>query len=274
MELIKSINLTELLPKVKQAALDSSKCLLQGDLAVREKGPNDFITRIDMEISEYLCAALPKLLPASRVISEERKNIDTGEPCRWIIDPIDGTNNLVYGLPFYAVSIGLVLEKTPVLGVVYLPATGELFSAAKGSGAFVENTLIPHGQETPLRVNAADSLDKTIVMAETDPYFDRRQNRSIELIRSVYEKCIDCRITGSAAIDMSYIAAGRAGVHFCQNLNPWDYAGGGAILIEAGGKISQWDGSPVTFEGKHSSLATNGLVHEEMLKLIGTFLGR
>ncbi|MDR1930824.1 MAG: inositol monophosphatase [Treponema sp.] len=252
--------------------MDSAECLFRGELAVRKKGPNDFITRVDLEISERLCGVLPKLLEKSQVISEERKSALTADPYLWIIDPIDGTNSLVYGFPLYAVSIGLVLEKKPVLGVVYLPALGELFSAASGCGAFLENTLIPGGAKKPIRVNNDDSLDKALVMAETDPYFDRGKNPSMELIRLVYERCVDLRISGSAAVDYSFIAAGRAGAHFCRHLNPWDYAGGSAILLEAGGSFSLWDGSPMPFEGKHSSLATNGTLHGEMLEIIGSFL--
>jgi myo-inositol-1(or 4)-monophosphatase len=109
-------------------------------------------------------------------------------------------------------------------------------------------------------------------MAETDPYFDRERNLSPQLIGQVFRRSLDCRITGSAAIDLCFIAAGRAGAHFCQHLNPWDYAGGSAILLEAGGKITQWDGSPVPYRGKHSSLATNGFLHEEMLEIIDNFL--
>lgn len=262
-----------LLPAVKQAALDACRCFKRiPDLKVRSKGPNDFVTRIDLEISEYLCAELPKLLADSQVLSEEKKESAASAPYRWIIDPIDGTNNLVYDLPLYAVSIGLLLEKEPLLGVVYLPATGELFSAVRNGGAFVENPLSGSAGR-PIRVHAAERLSQAIVMAETDPYYDREKNPSLDLIKSVYAHCIDLRITGSAAIDLSYIAAGRAMVHFCRHLNPWDYAGGGVILTEAGGILSQWDGSPMPYEGKHTSLAASSKpIHEAMLELVRPYI--
>jgi myo-inositol-1(or 4)-monophosphatase len=262
-----------LLPKVKQAAVDACACLHSGeDLKIRNKGSNDFITRIDLEVSEYLCRELPRIFPAP-VLSEENKTLPSAASCLWIIDPIDGTNNLIYDLPFYAVSIGLVREQQGILGTVYIPATGELFSAARGCGAFVENLRIPGVPVKPARVSEVDSLSRAIVMAETDPYFDREKNPSMDLIKAVYRRCIDCRITGSAAVDLSYIAAGRAHVHFCRHLNPWDYAGGTVILTEAGGIVSQWDGSPMAFEGKHTSLACSSrAIHEEMLALVGRFL--
>ena len=273
------IDLSQLLPRVRQAALDSCRCLdtiwtdETSKLKVQSKGPHDYLTRIDLEISTYLCSALPELLPGSQVLSEENKTLPLSASCRWIIDPIDGTNNLIYDLPFYAVSIGLVCEDQGILGVVYHPATGELFSAARGCGAFVENVLISGRAVKPIKVNGETAMDKAIVMAETDPYFDRKKNPSIDLIKTVYQKCIDCRITGTAAVDMSYIAAGRAHVHFCRNLNPWDYAGGAAILVEAGGIVSQWDGSPLSYEEKHTNLASNcTAIHEAMLEIVRNFI--
>ena len=274
------IDLEQLLPLVKQAALDSCACLYReqgedADLKVETKGPHDYITRIDREVSDYLCSALPKLIKESQVLSEESSAQNITAPFQWIIDPIDGTNNLVYGLPFYAVSIGLVCENKMLLGVVYHPANGELFSAASGCGAFAENSLIPGRPVKGIRVNSETNLDKLIIMCETDPYFDRGKNPSMDLIKRVYKNCIDCRITGSAAVDMTYIASGRAHVHFCRNLSPWDYAGGAAILIEAGGIVSQWDGSPVSFsiERKHTNLASNNrAVHEAMLEIVREFM--
>ena len=258
--------------------MDSCGCLYnefggKTDLNVKIKGPHDYITRIDLLISEYLIAALPKLLRDSAVISEEGKVQSLSAPYNWIIDPIDGTNNLIYGLPFYAVSIGLVCENQLLMGVVYHPANGELFSSALECGAFLENALIPGRPKKSIRVNEETNLDNIIIMCETDPYFDRSKNSSIDLIKKVFKNCIDCRITGSAAVDMSYIAAGRAHVHFCRNLNPWDYAGGAAILTEAKGIVSQWDGSPLSFTGKHTNLASNNrVIHEAMLEIVKDFI--
>ena len=272
------IDLEQLLPLVKQASFDSCSCLYKGiedetNLEVETKGPHDYITRIDLLVSEYLISLLPKLLNESQVISEESKERNFSAPYLWIIDPIDGTNNLIYGLPFYAVSIGLVCENKLLLGVVYHPANGELFSAADGCGAFAENVLIPGRPAKAIRVGNETDLDRIIIMCETDPYFDRKKNPSMDLIKKVYKNCIDCRITGSAAVDMSYIASGRAHVHFCRNLNPWDYTGGAVILTEAGGIVSQWDGSPLSFEGKHTNLASsNKTIHEAMLNIVKDFI--
>ena len=268
-----------LLSRVKQTTLDSCHCLANSwfdmNIEVVTKAPHDYLTRIDNEVSDYLCEALPTLLEESTVISEESEKRNLSAPYHWIVDPIDGTNNLIFGLPFYAVSIGLVFENQPVLGVVYHPATGELFSAASGCGAYAENALIPGRTVKAIRVSDETNLDRIIIMCETDPYFDRNNNPSMDLIKRIYKNCIDCRITGSAAIDMSFIASGRAHVHFCRNLSAWDFTGGAAILIEAGGIVSQWDGSPITFslEKKHTNLASNNrVIHDAMLDIVKDFI--
>jgi myo-inositol-1(or 4)-monophosphatase len=254
-----------LLEKVKNLVLEASALIDNGEaLDVKAKGARDFLTQVDLRISELLCARLPELLPGSKVLSEEgEQGINPRTGLTWIIDPVDGTTNLIYGLPLYALSVGLLEEGSPVLGAVYNPPGGEMFSAVLGGGAFLGRRRI--------HVNADASAARTLVLAETDPYMDRRRNRSPDLIKAVFQDCVDYRVTGSAALDICYIAAGRGGIFFTQALKPWDYAGGSSILLEAGGSLSMWDGSPLPYEGKHNFLATNGLLHAEMLEKIKDF---
>jgi myo-inositol-1(or 4)-monophosphatase len=256
---------TLLLEKVKKLMLDASALIDSREaLNVKAKGARDFVTQVDLRISELLCQKLPELLPGSKVLSEEGEQyINPRTDFTWIIDPIDGTTNLIYGLPLYAVSVGLLEEGKPVLGAVYNPADGEMFSAALGNGAFLGDCRI--------HVNADASAAHTLVLAETDPYLDRSGNRSPDLIKAVFQDCIDYRVTGSAALDICYVAAGRAGTFFTQALKSWDYAGGSMILLEAGGSLSLWDGGPLPYEGKHNFLASNGLLHAEMLEKIKNF---
>jgi myo-inositol-1(or 4)-monophosphatase len=259
------MDLTVLREKLKQLSVEAAGIAGGEGLKVQSKGPRDFVTQVDLRISEFLCRRLPALVPGSVVLSEEQNGENTQDaPYRWIIDPIDGTTNLIYGLPLYAVSIGLLEEGRPLAGVVYNPASGEMFSAARGAGAFLG--------EKPIRVNTDPVLAQTLVLAETDPYLDRDKNRSPELINAVFQDCLDYRITGSAALDICFIACGRGGAFFTQCVKPWDYAGGSVILLEAGGLITCWDNAPLPFEGKHGILATNGLLHREMLDRIRAFL--
>jgi myo-inositol-1(or 4)-monophosphatase len=259
------MDMTLLLEKVKELVLEASALIESRDvLNVKAKGSRDFLTQVDLRISELLCLRLPELLPGSKVLSEEgEQSVNSRTGFTWIIDPVDGTTNLIYGLPLYAVSVGLLGEGRPVLGAVYNPADGEMFSAVPGGGAFLGDCRI--------HVNADASVARTLVLAETDPYLDRGRNRSPDLIKTIFQDCIDYRVTGSAALDICYIAAGRAGTFFTQALKPWDYAGGSTILLEAGGSLSTWDGGPLPYKGKHNFLASNGLLHAEMLEKIGNF---
>jgi myo-inositol-1(or 4)-monophosphatase len=256
-----------LVGKVKELMMEASALIgVPGSFDIKKKGPRDFVTQIDVLISELFCRRLPELLPGSSVLSEECAPPTEGAEFTWIIDPVDGTTNLIYGLPLFAISVGLLRAGKPVLGVVYNPSDGEMFSAFAGGGAFLGDRRI--------RVNADDSLSRTLVLVETDPYLDRALNRSPELIKTVFQDCIDYRITGSAALDICYIAAGRGGVFFTQSLKPWDYTGGSVVLLEAGGSVSLWDGSPLPFAGKHSFLASNGVLHGEILEKTKAFIAR
>jgi myo-inositol-1(or 4)-monophosphatase len=259
------MDMSPLLEKVKNLVLEASALINSRDaLNVKAKGSRDFLTQVDLRISELLCMRLPELLPGSKVLSEEgEQGINPRTGFTWIIDPVDGTTNLIYGIPLYTVSVGLLEEGNPVLGTVYNPPGGEMFSAVLGGGAFLNDRRI--------HVNADISAAHTLVLAETDPYLDRSRNRSPDLIKAVFQDCIDYRVTGSAALDICYIAAGRAGIFFTQALKPWDYAGGSSILLEAGGNLSMWDGNPLPYEGKHNFLATNGLLHAEILEKIKNF---
>jgi myo-inositol-1(or 4)-monophosphatase len=234
-------------------------------LCISNKGPHDLVTQVDLEISSFLSSGLHSIVPGSTIISEEDKEekIPGGE-YTWIIDPIDGTTNFVCGMPIYAVSIGLLHDSVPVLGVVYNPARKEMFSALRNEGAWLG--------EKRIHVNADPVLSKSLVLAETDPYLDRQINQCYKLINSIFQKCLDYRIIGSTALDICYIASGRAGAFITPAAKPWDYAGGSLILLEAGGKITQWDNASIRYSGQHGLVASNGLFHKEILTHIRDYI--
>jgi myo-inositol-1(or 4)-monophosphatase len=258
------VDLDSLLEQIKTLAAEAAGLVKDKELGTQSKGPKDFVTQVDLRIDAFLSKRLPSLVPGSLVLSEEGKDDEKRAEYQWIVDPIDGTTNLIYGMPLYAVSIGLVKGQTPLAGVVYNPVSHEMFSAYKGGGAFLNGNQI--------HVNADAKLSETLVLAETDPYLDRKKNFSPHLINDVFSESIDYRVTGSAALDVCFIACGRGGAFFTQAVKPWDYAGGSIILLEAGGTLTQWDNSPLPFEGKHPILVTNGILHAEMLKKIDAYV--
>ena len=246
----------ELLPQVETIMMGRS------DLSIQQKGEHDFVTRVDLEVSEFLLGELPKLLEGSVVLSEEAEYAAPPEKgyC-WIVDPVDGTTNFIYNMPLFGVSIGLLHNQKPVLGVVHNPAGRETFTAAAGLGAFLNGN--------PIAVCKDEKINKTLVLAETNPYSkSRKSTATIKMLDAFFADCKDIRITGSAALDVCYIAAGRAGVFVSESLNPWDFTGGLAILLEAGGTATQWDGSPPNYVGNQTFAATNGILQQEVLKRI------
>jgi len=248
----------KLLDEVCQLALEAGRLFFnKGELQISEKNARDYVTQVDLSVNDYLIARLPKLLQGSRIISEETSPshpIDDGY--NWVIDPVDGTTNLIYSLPLYAISIGLLHNLEPVLGVVFNPASGEMFSGVKGGGAYLNGE--------PIQVCGDETLESTLVLTETNPYADRTKTRSLEVIGRIFLDCIDLRVTGSAALDIVYIACGRGGVLVAESLSTWDCAAGCAILAEAGGCYTNWQGKPFSFavRGGQSIIASNRKLHD------------
>jgi len=259
---MESINV-ELLEKVKKLAYECGEMIRdKQELRVQNKAEHDFVTSKDIEVSDYLLSRLPGLLPASIVVSEEAPSsvVDPSVP-RWIVDPIDGTTNFMFDSGLYAVSIGLLVQDEPVLGVVYNPAADEMFSGLSGHGAFLN--------DREFRVNGNETLGGTVILVETNPYGDRNSNITFHMMRKVFQKSIDIRVLGSAALDICYVACGRGGAAVMESIKPWDYAGAGAILKAAGGEITDWSGQKNRYLGSEGVVASNGRLHAEILAEIG-----
>ena len=227
---------------------------------VNEKWINDFVTEVDIKISQFLCDKLPMLVKESVALSEEGSIVNPEKGYYWVIDPIDGTSNFIYGIPDYGISVALLKNGKPVLGVVYAPKKQEMYYAAEGLGAFCNGK--------PIRVCKDEHIKSTLILSETNPYSDRETNMYAAVFGELFKDCIDYRITGSAALDCCYIACGRGGVFVSENLKPWDYAAGVIIIQEAGGVMTQWDGEELRYFGGSTFLATNGQLHKEALERI------
>lgn len=228
------------------------------DKIIAKSGSSNYVTEIDTRVQEIIISKLKRLIPDSNIIAEETDHNDFSMgKYTWILDPVDGTTNLMYGYKFSAVSLGLFVDGRPFAGIVYNPFLGELFFAQKGKGAFVNNRQI--------KVNNNDSLQHSLITFGTSPYDREKADETFRVTRNVFDRCRDIRRTGSAALDLCYVAAGRTDAFFEMELQPWDYAGGSIILEEAGGKISDWKGNPVDYINKTPVVASNGYIHNELL---------
>lgn len=245
-----------LIKETKEIALDRS-----GAGMVTEKGLADFVTAIDMGVQEFMRPRLERLYPDIQFMSEEKDNAGIDFRGKvWILDPIDGTTNLIHDYKMSAVSLGMTDNGVPVLGIVYNPFTDELFSAQKGRGAFLNGM--------PIKVTDAKTLQNSLISVGTSPYRKDLADENFELIKRFFESSEDIRRSGSAALDLCYTACGRIDGFFERNLKPWDFAAGCAIVTEAGGMVTDMDGHPLQFETPSDVLASNGHIHNEMRELM------
>ncbi len=229
-------------------------------LQVSRKGPSDFVTAADVKTEKFLVAELTKARPAFGFINEEAGVIQGSDPDhRWIIDPIDGTTNFIHGIPQFAMSIALQRGTEIIAGLVYNPITDDLFTAEKGTGAFLNNRR--------LRVSARRVLDDVIVGTGT-PFKGRPKHQEfLAQCGRVIGATAGIRRFGAASLDLAYVAAGRFDAFWEMNLKPWDMAAGVLLVTEAGGFVSDLTtpGNPLD---TGNILATNGELQTSMRKLI------
>lgn len=195
----------------------------------QKEGHANFVTNIDREVEEYLQQALLSLVPGSQIIGEEKENSALSDALTWIVDPVDGTTNLIHDYRCSAVSIALCENRKPVIGLIWQPYMEELFFAEAGRGATMNGNPI-HVSEHP--------FDKALIAFGTAPYHTELAEKSMNLALTFLHSCADIRRSGSAAIDLAYLACGRHDAFFELNLKPWDYAAGSLIVQEAGGVVA------------------------------------
>lgn len=224
------------------------------------KGYADFVTGVDLAVQTYLEAELSKLYPDVQFMGEEgeKSKLDFTKKI-WVLDPIDGTSNLIHHLNLSAVSLALVDNNEPVFGVVYNPFTDEIFTAERGKGAYYNGKQI--------HVSDKKTMKESFVSVGTSPYDADLREKSLEIIANLLRNCTDIRRLGAASLDLCYIAMGKFDCFYEEILRPWDYAAGAVIIEEAGGKITDLDGNKVSFEKSRGILASNGFTHEELMKL-------
>lgn len=221
---------------------------------VRVKGRSDFVTNVDMAVQEFLRSRLNGLLPGVQFMSEEADNssLDPARPF-WILDPVDGTTNLIHRCRHSAVSLALAEAGQILFGVVYNPYSGECFTARRGEGAFCCGR--------PIRVSRTAGLSDALIAAGTLPGCRDPEKDAFGLMRALYCACRDIRLTGCSSLDLCWVASGRLDGCAEPVLKPWDYAAGALIIAEAGGQITALDGGPLSLTQGGGVLASNGLLH-------------
>ncbi|GAB4342225.1 MAG: inositol monophosphatase family protein [Desulfobulbaceae bacterium] len=228
---------------------------------IRMKGEIDLVTEADLSSETAIIASLDEDAPGIDVMAEESYDPATPPPegRTWVIDPLDGTTNFAHSIPIFAVSIGLLEEKRPLLGVIYCPMQDELFTACRGGGARLNDREI-QVTDTGFPVQA--------LVATGFPYdIHSHLDRIIAQTRSVLPRVRDIRRCGAAAVDLAYVACGRFDGFWEMDLKPWDTAAGCLLVEEAGGRVSDFAGGPYTPFLKEI-LASNTALHQQLLEMI------
>jgi len=233
------------------------------DRSVTEKaGAANFVTKYDVAVEDFLYERLALLMPEAIFIGEESDNNHSellSKGLSFIIDPIDGTTNFIHDYRHSAISVALCDKGTVIAGVIYDPYLDEAFTAEKGRGAYVNGR--------PIKVSGRALCDSVISFGTT-PYTRSHAPFTFKAAYELYMMSNDIRRSGSAALDLCSIASARSDVFFEVSLSPWDYAAGSLIVTEAGGIITQFDGSPITLDRPCSVLAGGERVYNEVKAVI------
>jgi myo-inositol-1(or 4)-monophosphatase len=219
------------------------------------KGEFDLVTEADRASEKIVVERLRSRFPGHAIVAEEGSGHETDSEYRWYIDPLDGTTNYAHGVPLFNVSIGLERAGEGIVGVVYCPVLNEMFAAERGGGAFLNGRRIHVSKAKTL----ADSLSVTGF-----PSLKRKNDINIYFYYEMAMASHGTRRTGSAALDLAWVAAGRFDLMWEFGLRSWDVAAGTVLVKEAGGRVSDMNGNPHTIASEHL-LADNGLLHEEAL---------
>jgi len=227
-------------------------------LAVHTKARNDFVTEVDQQAEREIIGILRKAYPHHGILAEE-SGLTDGDEYQWIIDPLDGTTNFLHGFPQFAVSIALRHKGRLEHGVVYDPMRQELFTATRGAGATLNDRRI--------RVSKRPSLDGAL-LGTGFPFKEQHHlDAYLDMFRALFPRTAGIRRPGSAALDLSYVAAGRLDGFWEIGLNIWDMAAGVLLIQEAGGLSSDFSGGHDYLESGNL-VSANPKVFAEILKAI------
>lgn len=223
--------------------------------SIEYKGLNNLVSYVDQEAERKLVAGCRQILPGAAFLTEEGTVEPTENEYTWVIDPLDGTTNFVHKVPMFSISVGLVRNGNPILGVVAHVPDNQLFYAWSGGGAWCNGQRIGVSKTASL----AESL-----LATGFPYFEFDQMEAyLQIIKNLMRKSHGLRRIGSAAIDLAYVANGVFEGFFEYNLSPWDVAGGICIVREAGGIVTDFNGTDNAIFGKQ--IVAAGPVHAAFL---------
>ena len=254
------MDLDQLLQQVVDLTKEAALLTEQAFVTTEKESHINFVTSADTAVQTFLAEKLVALLPGSAFFGEEGDAAVDAADYLWVVDPIDGTVNFSRGSDAWAISVGLVQGVDVLLGVIFAPRKGEIYTARLGGGAYLNGTPI-HTSHRPF----SHSLFCTALSLYRKEYTEPCLN----IMREVYTQCVDIRRVGSCALDLCYLAKGECDLFFEFRVFPWDYAAGVVILQEAGGVITGLDGRALSFDRTSPLIAANHKEnHQKLLEIV------
>jgi myo-inositol-1(or 4)-monophosphatase len=226
---------------------------------VKRKSQGNLVTDVDILSERLVLDFLKKEYPDFGILSEESRSSTSVDGYTWVVDPLDGTNNYAFGIPFFCVNIALVRDKDILLGVTYDPVREELFHAETGKGAYLN--------KTPIQISKINSLRKSLIGVDLG-YSRDRGRQMLDTINRLwgYVHCV--RLMGSSSLGIAYVACGRVSLYFHRYVFPWDVASGLLLVREAGGEVVDWQGEQANFRDTEL-VASNIRLQHEFLQRFG-----
>ncbi|MGQ9489385.1 MAG: inositol monophosphatase family protein [Anaerolineae bacterium] len=230
-------------------------------------GHFDIVTEADLASEQLILDALRAAFPAHAIYAEE--SAEGGLPAAewlWLVDPVDGTTNYSHGLPIYAVNLALAHRGLPILGITHDPANRQTFWAERGGGAWLRNAS---GADRRLAVSTVAELSHSLLATGFIHGRVKGRDRSRDVFWALDDRTQSVRRLGSAAMALAWVAAGHLDAYWEAGLKPWDMAAGWLLVAEAGGRVTQYDGSPVRLDSP-TLIASNGQpgIHDEIMLTI------
>lgn len=247
-----------------QAVIKAGAMQLAGidDLQIEKKGSIDLVTQIDRDVETMFRRLIADRFPDHAVLAEEfeaRGDRQRQAEFTWVFDPVDGTTNYAHGLPIFCCAASLERRGSPIVAAIYDPSRKELFTAEKGSGAWLNGA--------PMRVSSAGTLIDSLLCTGFPYNVETEGDYLVGLFADFLRRARAVRRLGSAAIDLAYVACGRFDGFWEVRLNPWDISAGALLIEEAGGQVSALDGGP--FDSRRGEIvASNGRVHTQLVDVI------
>jgi myo-inositol-1(or 4)-monophosphatase len=244
------------------AAKEAGEILLAHFGSVKQitrKSQGNLVTDADILSEKLIIDFLKREYPDFSILSEESHSSTPINGYTWVVDPLDGTNNYTFGIPFFCVNIALVRDEDILLGVTYDPVRGEIFQAETGKGAYLN--------ESPIRVTTISSLRESLVGLDLG-YSHDRGRQMLNTVKRLWGQVHCVRLMGSSSLGIAYVACGRISLYFHRYLFPWDIASGLLLVREAGGEVVDWQGGRANFRDTEL-VASNLRLQREFLQHFG-----